>query len=144
MKHKLVKNLFLSLLTTIAFFGMMGAKCTKTTSTGECGRIETIISEELIPQGCLSRDSTVLYLPAKNKNNAFLQAQNVCIKFGAGNTEKDGDSVTYELPDKSGKFTIVELKEDESEYVVLYLKVYCDDLKIREIRYISLKGYANL
>lgn len=144
MLKNLETTLRVLLLTTIVSVGMMGTTCAQATSESACERIKTVVHEDLMKQGKLSCDSAVLFLPARDNNNAFQQAQNLCIKLGAGMTEKDNNSTTYELSDGTGKIIIIDLKKDRNVFVVLYLKVHCDGFSVKEIRYISLKAYADL
>lgn len=136
-------TLWMLLLTMIVSVGMMETACAQTSKT-TCTMIKTVVYTDLMKQGRLSCDSAVLFLPAKDNSNAFQQAQNFCIKLGAEATEKGNNSITYELSDRTGKITIIDLKNDRNVYVVLYIKVHCDGFKIKEIRYISLRAYVDL
>lgn len=140
MKNKLVS----ALLTVIISVGVMGTAYAQATSDSSCSRIKAVVCDDLMKQGQLSRDSVVLFLPAKDNNQAFQQAQNLCIRIGAERTEKEGNSTTYTLADETGKITVVDFKRDKNVFAVVFLKVNCRDVVIKEIRFISLKAYSDL
>lgn len=144
MKSILTSTFRVALLTMIIFVGVMGTACAQVTSDNSCRRINEVVSDDLMKQGQLSRDSVVLYIPAKDNNQAFQQAQNLCIRLGAEMTEKSTNSTTYTLVDDTGKITIIDFKKEKNVFTVVFLKVNCRDLIVKEIRFISLKTYADL
>ncbi|MFV0362185.1 MAG: hypothetical protein ACK5LL_03725 [Suipraeoptans sp.] len=144
MKSILTSTFRVALLAMIISVGVMGAACAQVTSDNSCRRINEVVSDDLMKQGQLSRDSVVLYIPAKDNNQAFQQAQNLCIRLNAEMTEKSSNSTTYTLADDTGKITIIDFKKEKNVFTVVFLKVNCHDLLIKEIRFISLKAYVDL
>lgn len=144
MKNRLGSTFRAVLLTVIISVGAMGTACAQPTSDNSCRHIKEVVSDDLMKQGQLSRDSAVLYIPVKDNNQAFQQAQDLCIRLGAEMTEKSRNSTTYTLADDTGKITIIDFKKEKNVFTVIFLKVNCHDLLINEIRFISLKAYADL
>ena len=144
MKNRLKSTFRIVLLTVIISVGVIGTACAQPTSDNSCRRIKEVVSDDLMKQGQLSRDSAVLFLPAKDSNGAFQQSQDLCIRLGAELTEKDSNSATYTLADETGKITIINFKKEKNVFTVVFLKVNCRDLVIKEIRFISLKAYSDL
>lgn len=109
-----------------------------------CSRFKTVIQDDLVRHGKLSRDSVVLFLPAKNGTDTFMQAQSLCIKLGAAPDERGDASQVYRLAGDAGKITLHLLKNDNNIYAILLFEANCLELKIKEIRYVSLKAYGNI
>lgn len=141
----MAKKLFLMIIGAAALFTACDTKDPiSNTSDNSCRRIKEAVCDDLMKQGQLSRDSVVLYLPAKDNAQALQQAQDLCIRLGGEMTEKDSNSTTYTFADGTNKITIIDFKKEKNVFVVAFLKVNCLDLVIKEIRFISLKAYTDL
>lgn len=144
MKIKLVSIFRTVLLMGIISLNTMETACAQVTSDKMCEYIKELVCDDLMKQGIMSRDSAVLFLPAKSNNHAFQRAQDLCIKLQAKMTEKSGNSTTYTLSDETGKITIVDFGKGENIYATVYLNVNCAGLTSKEIRFISLRAYTDL
>lgn len=144
MKNSFTSILSVVLLTVIISVGIMGNASAQVTSESSCKRIREVIYDDLMTKGQLSRDSVVLFLPARDSNRAFQQAQDFCIRLDARPTQRDGNATTYTLADETGSIKILNLKEDRNVLAIVFLRVNCRDLKIKELRFVSLKAYSDL
>lgn len=123
---------------------LLGYICAANTSSNVCAHFKTVLQEDMASQGKFSCDSAVLFLPAKNGSEAFMQAQNLCIKLGAVPGEKSDAAQTYLLSQDNGKLTLYKQSDDQTVYAILFLGVHCRDLKLKEVRYVSLKAYRDI
>lgn len=135
-----ISAVFLLLSVTTLFADIHTGK----TPDAMCDRLKVVLQEDLIPSGKLSCDSAVLFLPSKDADNAFIQAHNLCNKFGALPSEKGEVSQTYLLPDKKSKLTLLMYPHDKNVYAIFYLGISCNDIKLKEVRYVSLKAYRDI
>ncbi|MDR2009319.1 MAG: hypothetical protein LBQ22_02415 [Bacteroidales bacterium] len=107
-----------------------------------CTHVKTIFQKEV--KGKISQDSTILFVLAKDSDNAFEQAQNLVIKMKGTLTEKNDTLWKYDLPEENAIIQIVEKEEDECIYIILYLLINCGDYPLKEIHYMRTKCYNNL
>ncbi len=132
---------FSLLMFTFATISCMNAQLP---SNGACRQIRTVVQTEVVKKGKVNCDSTVLYVAAIDANNAFMQAQNLCIRLNAEWVGKQGASSIYVLPGESGKLTLTDKENNPCVYSILYLDVNCGSYPVREIRFLRLKCYKEI